>query len=298
MIKESQGKIFQALFALGNPGFPTYLLEDNIPILFDAGITLMGPRYLSDLKKYLGEAERLGYLFLTHSHFDHCGAAPFLKKNIPGLKIGASRLAADIFKRPNAVNLIRSLNKELENKYKIQGDNSDFSFPGLEVEVLLEDGEEINCGGRYTIRVIATPGHTRDALSFYVPQLKALIAGEAVGVYDRHFTLHPEFLSSYHDYVSSLEKLSLLEIDILVLAHAYVLTAKDAQEFIPRSLEKTKKFKERIQENLKEFSGNQEEVVQRIFREDYQSAQAIEQDERSYLINLAAMVKAAASIQD
>ncbi len=99
MIKESAGKISDGLYALGNPALPAYLLMGKAPVLFDAGMTFMGPSYLRDLKKYLGDANRLVYKFLTHSHFDHSGAAPFLKRNIPGLKVAASKLAAEVFKR-------------------------------------------------------------------------------------------------------------------------------------------------------------------------------------------------------
>ena len=132
MIKKSTGKISGELYALGSSALPAFLLMGKTPILFDAGMTFMGPLSLKELEKYLGQPERLAYNLLTHSHFDHCGSAPFLKRKIRGLKTGASRLAAGIFKRPNAIQLIRSLSSDMEKKFQSQIGNSDVSFPGLD----------------------------------------------------------------------------------------------------------------------------------------------------------------------
>ena len=293
MVKESQGKITEELYALGNPGLPAYLLMGKSPVLFDSGMSFMGPLYLQDLKKYLGDPNRLTTLFLTHSHFDHAGSAPFLKKNIPSLKIAAGKSAADILKRPNAIQLIQSLSKPMEEKFKSQLGGAEVTFQGLDLDRVLEDGEEIRLEDGTTIQVITTPGHTRDTVCYYIPRLKALVGGEAVGSFNRHFDVRPVFLSSYDDYLSSLEKLKNLEIDVLLLGHHYALTG-DAQEMIPKAIEATRAFGQRIEEELKAADGNQETVVKNMFQEDYVEKKLFNQDERPFLINLAAQVKAIA----
>ena len=293
MIKESKGKITEEFYALGNPALPSYLLLGDSPVLFDSGMTVMGPLYLQDLKEYLGDPNGLTYLFLTHSHFDHAGSAPFLKRNLPRLKVAAGKAAADIFKRPNAIQLIQSLSKPMEEKMKSQGSGPDVTFHGLELDRILEDGEEIRLEGGTRIQVIATPGHTRDTVCYYLPELKALVGGEAVGSFDRHFNVRPVFLSSYDDYLSSLEKLKTLKVDLLLLGHFYALTA-DAQDMIPRAIQATLAFGKRIEAELKSHGGNQEAVVQKIFQEDYVEKQLIHQEERPFRINLTAQVKAVA----
>jgi len=294
VIKKSAGKISDKLYAIGNSGLPAFLLLGKIPALFDAGMTFMGPAYLKELKTYLGDASQLRYLLLTHSHFDHCGAAPFLKRRIPDLRIAANRLTAEVFKRPNALQLIRSLNRELADQFRSLMGKEDVSFDSLEIDLLLEEGSEMTLGDGRRVQVIATPGHTRDAVCFYIPELKGLIAGEAAGCYDRNFTIQPEFLASYDDYMASLEKLASLDIDLFVMAHSYMLTGEDARGYIGKSIEATKRFKKRIEDLLAILGGDPESVVKKIFQEDYLEAQAILQDERSYLINLQAKVKAIA----
>jgi glyoxylase-like metal-dependent hydrolase (beta-lactamase superfamily II) len=234
MIKESAGKISDKLYAIGNPALPAFLIPGKVPALFDAGMTFMGPYYLKELKSYMEDPGRLQYLLLTHSHYDHCGSAPFLKKKIPGLNIGGSRLAAEVWKRPNAIRLIQSLSGDHEERFKWLIGDEDVSFHTLEIDLILEDGSELILGDGIRVRVIATPGHTRDAVSFYLPEWEVLIAGEAVGVYDRNFEIRPEFLSSYEDYIASLEKLAPLDINLLLMAHSYVLTEDDARSYVPK----------------------------------------------------------------
>ena len=293
MIKESKGKITEKFYALGNPALPAYLLLGDSPVLFDSGMTVMGPLYLQDLKKYLGDPDRLTYLFLTHSHFDHAGSAPFLQRNLPRLKVAAGKAAADILKRPNAIQLIQSLSKPMEEKMKSQLGDLEVTFRGLELDRTLEDGEEIRLEDDTRIQVIATPGHTRDTVCYYLPELKALVGGEAVGTFDRNFNVRPVFLSSYDAYLSSLEKLKNLEVDLLLLGHFHVLTA-DAQAMIPKAIQATLALGKRIEAELRAQGGNQEAVVKKIFREDYLEKKVINQEERPFLINLTAQVKAVA----
>lgn len=294
MIVESNGKIGDGLFAVGAPELPAFLLTGRTPALFDAGMTVMGPLYLKDIRTHLEDEPLLRYIFLTHAHFDHSGACPYLKRNIKGLQVGAHPLAAETFRRPNAVELIRSLSRDYEDRHAAQTGKEDVSFDALQVDILLEDGMDFDLGGGLGFKIVTTPGHTRDSISFYIPKMKALITGEAIGVYDRNMTIHPEFLSSYHDYLASLEKLARLDVEMLLMGHYFTLTGQDARGFIAKSIARTKIFRKRIEDDLHDLHGDREAVVKRIFREDYEETGAILQEARPYLINLAAKVKAVA----
>lgn len=293
MIIESKGKIADNLWALGEPALPSYLLLGQSSALFEAGMTFMGLRYLQDLKSILGDLSRVTHLFLTHSHFDHCGAAPFLKRNIPRLKIAASKLAAEVWQRPTAIQFIQNLSKGMEKKFASLIKDEDISFNGLEVDLILNDGQEITLGDGTKIQVIATPGHTKDALSLYLPQSKILVAGEAVGSLDRHYHFRPVFLSNYKDYLQSLAKLQELDIQLLVLGHFYCLRG-NIKEALIQAQQATIEFAQRIARELASSGGDQEAVVRKIFQEDYQEKKLILQEERPFLINLAAQVKAIA----
>lgn len=293
MILEQAGKICDGLYATGYHFIPAFLLAAPAPVLFDAGVAAMGPHYLKDLETYLGRADALKYLLLTHSHYDHCGAAPYLKERIPDLRIGADAHAAKVLQKPNAVGLIRALNDNFVEVFKDAIGTEKIPFNPLEVDLILKDGDELDCGGGWTVRVIETPGHTNDSLSFYIPKIKTLIPGEAVGVFHND-AAHPEFSSGYTDYLTSLEKLMTLDVEILPLAHRHILTGDDAARYLKDSLAATRSHKERIENYLDRFSGDRERVVETILGEDYDETVLIQQDKRSFTLNLQAQVRVVA----
>ena len=290
MILESKGRIADSLFAIGTPPLPAFLWTGKKPSLFEAGMTFMGPTYFKDLQTVLGDARRLDYLFVTHSHYDHCGSAPYLKRKIPSLKIGASSLAAEVWRRPNAIQMIQNLSKPAEENFQALIEGENVLFDGLKADLILEDGAEIDLGEEPRAKVIATPGHTRDAVSYYLPGIKALICGEAVGSIDRDGSVRPQFLASDRDYLDSLEKLRRLEINILIMAHQNILTGEEVQKHLSRSIQATRDFRRRISRELAEANGNRQEVIEKIFREEYEEKKIVRQEKTPYLINLTAQV--------
>lgn len=294
MIIESKGEICPRLHALGVPDLPAYLLMGRLPALFDGGITIVGPLYIEGLRNLLGDEKNLVYNLLTHSHFDHAGTTPYLKRKIPDLKIGSHALAADNLRKPGAVSLIKSLCAEFEVKYKDLIGEEDVSFQEIMVDMILADGMKIDLGDGLTVEVMATPGHTRDTLSYYIPTYRALITGEAVGVFDKNYAIQPEFLTSYKDYMNSLTRLSTLDVDVLMMSHYFTLTGDDARTFIPRSIKTTKAFRRRIENLLADCHGDRKAVVERIYQEDFVGTGAVMQEARPYLLNLQAKVRCVA----
>jgi len=166
MLISSTGEITPRFFFLGNLVQQVFLIRGRENALIDAGMSIGGPIILSDLKQYLGDEKRLRWNLLTHSHFDHAGSTPYPQRKIPGLKIGASEVASQIFQNPRAVELIRSLNQDLERAAHLE---EDVAFTGITVDRILRDGEILDLGLGTEIQVFATPGHTRCSLSFYLP---------------------------------------------------------------------------------------------------------------------------------
>jgi glyoxylase-like metal-dependent hydrolase (beta-lactamase superfamily II) len=187
--------------------------------------------------------------------------------------------------------MIQNLSKEEEKNFKSQIGEENISFDKLDIDLPLEDGSEINLEEGGKIKVVATPGHTRDAISFYLPWSKTLICGEAVGTISRDSSIRPQFLASYDDYMDSLEKISRLDVEILVMAHLHILKGEEARDHVSKTIEATRMFRQRVQNELRTARGDQEKTVNRIFHEDFEVRKIIWQEKRPYLINLTAQVK-------
>ena len=100
------------------------------------------------------------WIFETHAHADHLSAAPHLKAAL-GAKVAIGAGIADVQRTfADILNL-----------------GTEFPADGRQFDRLLADGDEIALGG-LTIRVIATPGHTGDSLSYAVGD--AVFVGDSI----------------------------------------------------------------------------------------------------------------------
>lgn len=292
MIFTKTGKLNEFFHILGSRYFPTHMLLGSKPVLFEAGLSCLGPVYVKEIRKVL-KNNQPQLLFLTHVHFDHCGAAGYLQQFWPQLKIAVSQPAADILRRPNALETISRLNAAAaEGKGKANPESSaKIPFKPFNVDIILVDGDRIELPDGLTIRVFETPGHTWDSLSFYIPEKKLLITGEAVGCISLagfHFT---EFLVDFDLYIQSIERLARLEVDILCQSHNQVFTGEEARTVIRRSIPVALKFKRRVEQLLHEENGHVEKVVARIKAEEYDPHPNPKQLESAYLLNINARVK-------
>jgi len=277
------GRVVGNFYCLGPQPVPSFLLDGEHPVMFDAGIYVFGEHYRREIIKLMGE-KRPEHLFLSHVHFDHCGAAGLLKTAMPDLVIAASREAGEIIKKPSAVKLIERLNT-------IAPDGKVY-FEPFSVERVLEDGEIVEVAGNLHVKIVKTPGHTRDMLSFYIPEYKALIPSESVGVPGLGEHIFSEFLTDYHVYLESLEKLAAYDVEILVLAHGWYYTGEDAQAFIPRAIEYTLSFRQKIEDLLRRHGSDYKKIASIIKGEEYDPIKGDKQPEEAYLINLDAKIKA------
>lgn len=177
MIFTQTGRLTDFFYVLGMRHFPTHLLLGSRPLLFEAGVSCLGPLYVNEIQAILGQTEP-EILFLTHVHFDHCGTAGFLQQSFPKLKIAASERAADIVQRPNAIDTIRQLNRMTFSWVEAEapGLSKDIAFIPFSVDLVLSEGDCIEIEKGLTVHILETPGHTWDALSYYIPEKKLLVA--------------------------------------------------------------------------------------------------------------------------
>jgi 2-aminobenzoylacetyl-CoA thioesterase len=292
------GRISEHLEALGNLGYPSYLLRGREnTLMVEASLNLMGPLILSHVEQALGSVDSLDYLFLTHSHYDHLGAANYLQRNIPGLTLGAHERVAQLMNKESVLALMNRLS---EVQLPLFPDIQDYSAVAMQpttIGLSLKEGDEFDLGG-ITVRVLEVPGHTKDSLAFWVPELSTLFSGEAAGV-----PQGPEgndcqvcFLTSYGDYLRSLERIIALSPRMLCIGHAWVLTDDDASRYLASTHAATFEYRALIERYLDEAGGDAEKSIETMARREYDEKGTIYQERNAYLTNLTAQVKHIASL--
>jgi 2-aminobenzoylacetyl-CoA thioesterase len=299
MKQQAKGQIHERITAIPNSWYPAYLVRgEKKNLMIDAGVNLLGPRYLALIKDRFGDAGLLDYLFLTHSHYDHVGSVCYLKQQIPRLRIGAHERLAGLMQKPSVLDMMNrlSLNHVALLKYNTAG--VDLKLHPFAIDIRLKQGDEFDLGG-LTCRVFETPGHTKDSLAFYFPEIKALFPGEAVGVLqgETGSEMQVEFLASYRDYIDSLKLMISLEPEMICLAHGWVLTHEDAKDFLRRSLAGTFHYRELIESYLDTASGNVEKATRDMGHAEYDVKGGIFQERVSYMTNLSAQVKHIAGLR-
>lgn len=295
MFMTETGQIIDKLHVLGPSAYRVYLYDTPQAALFDGGITCFSRIYAMAISSILAPRQP-GTLFLTHAHWDHCGAAAYLKQAFPQLSIAASPQAAQILIKPNAIKLISELNWDTGETLwdRAEFDASHLNtqpFSEFEVDIEVKDGQRIILGDGLSVEVLATPGHTRDHLSYYLPEKRILMAGEATGRLDHSGFFTCEFVSDYQQYLSSLQRLAALPVEILCQGHHVTIVGRDnVKALFELSIRATLSLREDIYRLLDEEHGSVAEVVKRLKSRNFDAIPGPKQPEAAYLINTTAQV--------
>lgn len=194
-------------------------------------------------------------------------------------------------KRENAIHLMSSLSQyaiplianlpEIDQKELLTG-----PFQPFPIDTVFNEEQVVNIDNEFNVHILVTPGHTRDMLSYYIPEKKILIATESAGCLGRNGHIINEFLVDYDSYIITLERFRMLDIEVFCQGHHFVFTGDDVQQFLADSLQGAISFKEYIRKLLFEENKSIDRIVNIIKHEEYDTNQEVKQPERAYLINL------------
>jgi glyoxylase-like metal-dependent hydrolase (beta-lactamase superfamily II) len=78
LVFDGTGEVREGLHVLGSAAVPVYLLDGPEPVFFDGRDHLSGRGLCGSGQGVLGHRQPSA-LYLTHVHFDHCGAVQRLR---------------------------------------------------------------------------------------------------------------------------------------------------------------------------------------------------------------------------
>lgn len=205
--------------------------DGKTAILYDSGFAFTGYRIAENIKKVL-KARSLDYILLTHSHYDHVLATPYITRVYPNAKIVAGEYADQIFQRSSAKAVMRELDSKVAQKHGIT-DYEDL-IDNLKVDITVQDGDCITCGD-FHVTVIALPGHTKCSVGYYLHESKLLLGVETLGVYFGKNTYLPSFLVGYQSTLDAFRKVNQLDIERILLPHYGVVDQEEMQTYLKKS---------------------------------------------------------------
>ena len=242
------GRVKEGLWFLGREETGVYLLEGRQEsMIISGGMSYIVPDLLQQMTDFNIDERRITKLLILHSHFDHIGIVPFLKRRLSQTEVYASERAWEILTMEKA---IRTINEFSRNAARQMRREEVYSVYDLEwrddiTGKVVHDGDRIDLG-EVTVSILEIPGHSSCAIAAYVPEWKALFPTDGGGIPFRE-TIITSGNSNYTRYQESLEKLKDLEVDYYCADHYGYLTGEEAGDFVSKTIEMAKKHRAEIE---------------------------------------------------
>ncbi|MGH3363384.1 MAG: MBL fold metallo-hydrolase [Nocardioidaceae bacterium] len=218
-----------------NPDFMT-LDGTNTWVLRDPGarrsvVVDPGPEIVEHLDAVAEAAGEVGVVLLTHGHADHSEAA----------RTFAERMGCGV--------------RALDPQHRLGTEG-------------LGDGDVVEVDG-LEIRVVGTPGHTSDSLSFVVPAERAVLTGDTVLGRGTTVVAHPD--GQLGAYLDSLHRLHALaeahEVEAVWPGHGPVIG--DALAVLDYYLAHRKERLEQVREALRDLDPSREDLARAVVEKVY-----------------------------
>lgn len=265
--------------------FPLYIVKGEKNYLIDSGPAVFGDIFYDRISRAVNGG--IHTLLLTHSHWDHTGAAYYLQQKF-GFNVMASDHTVKLLEKSKVVGFIDRLNRGYAEMINAA---SDISFHQLENLVPLKEGDTVRIDGESYLEVIETPGHTKCSISYLLHPDKILFHGDTAGLRERGNRIKPLFLSNYNEYEHSLQKLIRLDAAVLAFPHNRVISGREnVRKYLEDSLTATRSFKEEIL-GILEKEPDVTKAAETLYERE-SSATSLLGPRESFIINIESMIKA------
>jgi glyoxylase-like metal-dependent hydrolase (beta-lactamase superfamily II) len=183
----------------------SFYFGEPLYILFDPGLKNYVDLLLKNLKDDGIDESEIKYLVNTHCHPDHFeGTLNFIDKDVK-LCMNSEE--------------IKFFNQEGPRFFEM----FNMPFPQVDFDITLDEGPWMV--GDTELQIYHTPGHSPGSVSIYWPEKKTLVCGDLV--FENSFG-RVDFPGGNGELLKkSIEKISQLDIEILLPGHMEIITGKE-----------------------------------------------------------------------
>ena len=241
-------------YQLGTPSFPAYLSLGEIGMIIEGGTGATFQIIVDQIKELGIDPQRIKYVALTHTHADHIGAIPHLKRIWPHIKVLASPIAAQTLSNPEMLKGFLYIDNAIAEIMKKKGEIDELP-PALdsysfEVDQVLEDGEKIDLGKDIVWTVHYAPGHSPCHIALFEEKEGTFDIGDTTGFYvpDKD-VFWPNYFASLERYCDSIRKMAEFPARRIVLSHNCVIEG-GAKEHFAKAMRATEQYHKEMMERV------------------------------------------------
>lgn len=256
MFYDSTGEINERLIRLGTDQSVMYLVKGERHMLIGGGGQWVVPALEEQIEAFGIDMERVRYLLIGHSHYDHCGAVPYLQKKYPHIEVLASHGAAKLYAMEKAVRNMRKFSRLAMDAMGVpeEIDGIPLEFDSVRLSRALGEGDRVDLGEGVCFEVFESPGHSRCSLMAYAPEQRWLFPSDSMPVpCERGKKLMCTASESYGAFIASLRKLEQYPIELCGWEHYGYMTGDDARQIILTGIKATLEYKHLLQEKAREL---------------------------------------------
>lgn len=266
MQRTEAGNVTERIVLLGKRESCFYLVDGGREsVVIGGGMAYVAPELTKQLQAFSVDERKISRVIILHSHFDHCGLVPFMKKRWPWVTVAASQRSKELLSDPRVSESIGSMNHLalVQAGLEKRADEMGFGFTGVKVAEVLGEGDRVSCGD-LSLEVMEVPGHSSCSIALYLRKEKALFASDAAGVRDGDYYMATGN-SNFDLFEQSLEKMSRLEVEVLLGEHFGALDGEDGRGYLQKAITEARRTRKRIEESYRrtwDVKKSTEEVTQ------------------------------------
>lgn len=215
----------------GTGGEAFLIFGKEVTILHDCGMAYCYKGLLQNIEQALAERGRgtIDYILLSHTHYDHVGALPYVLQKWPEATVIGAYKAEKVFQSEGARKTMQRLGEAARDQYS--GSEEPVLTDGLRVDYVVMDGSLIELGGGEIIKVIETTGHTDCSLTYLLLPQNLMFTSESTGIPRPFGDLHTSILKDYHQTIEAAKKCKAEGAKHLLVPHYGLLPEELVDEY-------------------------------------------------------------------
>jgi glyoxylase-like metal-dependent hydrolase (beta-lactamase superfamily II) len=266
------GKIAEKLWFLGRQESCVHLLEgEKESMIISGGMSYLVPVVLQQFEDFGIDQSRITKALILHSHFDHVGIIPFLKRRDQKLQIYGSSRAWEILRMSKAIDTINRFSRDVAGRVGMQEvyEHYDLEWRDDIEGHTVSEGDCLDLGDM-EVRIYEIPGHSSCSIAAYVPRIKALLASDAGGIPYRNGIVSAAN-SSFDKYQASLEKIKDLDVEYIGADHYGYIVGDEARHFVTNSIRAARDYRafvERVYRQAGDIESAAQEITSGFLKEN------------------------------